>query len=124
MKILFIGNSYTYYNDLPVILEKLAKENGIDVEAHSVLCGGRRLIENLEKQDEYAEKLNGLLAEHTFDHVILQEHSVGSLLYYEDFCKGITGLREKIGEKGKKYLLYETWGRKEGSPTGCPLLTL
>ena len=32
MKILFIGNSYTYYNDLPAILKALAEENGKAVE--------------------------------------------------------------------------------------------
>lgn len=118
MKVLFIGNSYTYYNDLPKLFEKLAAENGEDVEAFSVTCGGRRLIENMQKtEDSYAEQLNALLSAHTFDLVILQEHSLGSLLDYDGFCSGITGLREKLGSRAKRLLLYCTWGRKTGSKT-------
>lgn len=117
MKILFIGNSYTYYNDLPALFRKLADENGYPAETFSVTCGGRRLIENLEKTDEYSAQLDDLLSKHVFDYVILQEHSVGSLLGYEDFVAGIRGLREKIGGNGKQFVLYSTWGRKPGSPT-------
>ena len=27
MNVLFIGNSYTYYNNMPVLFERLAREN-------------------------------------------------------------------------------------------------
>ena len=40
MKILFIGNSYTYYNDMPALLESLMCENGYDAKIHSVTKGG------------------------------------------------------------------------------------
>ena len=53
MNILFIGNSYTYYNDMPNILEALAKENGKDLSADAVTKGGRKLYANLDAEDEY-----------------------------------------------------------------------
>lgn len=40
---LFIGNSYTYYNDMPKLFETLCRENGKDVTAYSVTKGGREL---------------------------------------------------------------------------------
>ena len=116
MKILFIGNSYTYYNDLPQLFEKLANANGKTVQAYSVTCGGRRLIENSTKQDEYSEKLDALIKEHDFDWVVLQEQSMGSILEYDAFCAGIAGLRDKLQARTKQFLLYATWGRKPGSP--------
>ncbi|MBP3704339.1 MAG: hypothetical protein J6I98_02290, partial [Clostridia bacterium] len=116
MKILFIGNSYTYYNDLPQLFEKLANVNGKAAEAYSVTCGGRRLIENITKQDEYSEKLDALIKEHDFDWMVLQEQSMGSILEYDTFCAGIAGLRDKLQAHTKQFLLYATWGRKSGSP--------
>ena len=53
MNILMIGNSYTYYNDMPKILESLAIENGKDVRVDSVTKGGRKLYANLLPEDEY-----------------------------------------------------------------------
>ncbi len=32
MKVLFIGNSYTYFNDMPKLFENLSRENGKDVQ--------------------------------------------------------------------------------------------
>ena len=52
MKILFIGNSYTYCNDLPMLVEKLARENGKDVETFSVTRGGRMLIQLADPEDD------------------------------------------------------------------------
>ena len=58
MKILFIGNSYTYFNDMPRLLEQLMRDNGIDVTVDSVTKGGRKLFENLQANDENSEKIN------------------------------------------------------------------
>lgn len=40
MNILFIGNSYTYYNDMPKMLESLARAAGFYAEVASVTKGG------------------------------------------------------------------------------------
>jgi hypothetical protein len=34
-KILFVGNSLTYYNDLPKLVKEIAKQNGIKLDVHS-----------------------------------------------------------------------------------------
>ena len=31
MKVLFIGNSHTYYNDMPAMYQRLCREHGIDM---------------------------------------------------------------------------------------------
>ena len=41
MNILFIGNSYTYYNDMPAIFQALARDNGKDVNTYAVTKGAR-----------------------------------------------------------------------------------
>ena len=40
MRILFIGNSHTYVNDMPEIVARLAKKDGIDCEVVMIAHGG------------------------------------------------------------------------------------
>ena len=116
MKILFIGNSYTYFNDMPQLLEQLMRDNGIDVIVHSVTKGGRKLFENLQQGDENSEKITELVDENLYDVLFLQEQSYLPAVNYEIFEDGARRLKEKV--LAKQCILYSTWGRKEG----CPLL--
>ncbi len=116
MNILFIGNSYTYYNDMPKIFEKLALENGKDVVVDFVTKGGRKLYENLVVEDEYHQRIVGLCSEKQYDVLFLQEQSYFALVDYEKFLEGLSGLMKLIG--ADRTVFYATWGRKEG----CPLL--
>ena len=116
MKVLFIGNSYTYYNDMPDLFEKLAKENGADVQVMSVTQGGRRLKAYENDADEYTLRLKQIMAEHHFDAVIVQEHSLAPILDYDGFCRGVIRVLDMVRPKAERVILYETWGRKSGSP--------
>lgn len=116
MKILFVGNSYTYYNDMPKLFCALAQENGKDVLVDSVTKGGRKLYENLAPEDEYCQKIASLCRKNTYDVLILQEQSYFPLVDFEGFVKGLDGVMKLVN--APKTLFYATWGRK----TGCPLL--
>ena len=53
--VLFIGNSMTYFHDMPTaIFEPMAKSAGLDVKVSSITAGGRFLREYLELDDEPA----------------------------------------------------------------------
>ena len=43
MKLLFVGNSHTYVNDLPAMFMQLCQAAGENVYTHSVTKGGWRL---------------------------------------------------------------------------------
>ncbi|MBQ7375872.1 MAG: hypothetical protein IJW52_03210 [Clostridia bacterium] len=116
MKILFIGNSYTFYNDMPKMLAELGVENGKELEVDSVTRGGRKLYENLVSGDEYNSKILELIAKKSYDVLILQEQSYFALVDYAEFERGVRGLVELVG--AKRVILYATWGRK----AGCDLL--
>ena len=115
MKILFIGNSYTYYNDMPTLFKALALENGKDASVFSVTKGGRRLYENLAPCDENHEKIVEICKEKDLDVLFLQEQSLLPLTDTSHFHEGITALASVVG--AKRNILYATWGRNEGSPT-------
>lgn len=113
MKILFIGNSYTYYNDMPTLFSRLCGCNGKQAQVFSVTKGGRRLHENLDSSDETTRQLEAVAAQKKMDVYVLQEHSTLPLLDFQRFSANVTGLMEKLGPA--RYVLYQTWGRKTGS---------
>ena len=116
MKILFIGNSYTYFGEMPEHTEALLRSNGIDATVHSVTAGGRKLYQNTDPTDALAARLTELLSENEYDAVILQEQSYLPLVNEEKFLLGARDVAERVS--AKRTVLYVTWGRCEG----CELL--
>ncbi len=114
MRILFIGNSYTYYNSMPDIFAALAKDSGKDVQVDAVTKGGGCLIENIESADEYREKIAALKDVTDYDILILQEQSYTPISDRECFERGVISLSNWIAPK--RCILYATWGRKTGAP--------
>ena len=115
MKILFIGNSYTFYHEMPKLFEALCLANGKDVKVDSVTKGGRKLYENLASGDENNARILELLKTEHYDVLFLQEHSCGPLLAEERFISAVGELKTLVG--ADRTILYETWGRKTGSKT-------
>ena len=50
-KVLFIGNSHTYYNDMPNIFKGIAKADGIDCEVSSITSAGYKLSQFADTTD-------------------------------------------------------------------------
>lgn len=122
MNILFIGNSYTYYSDLPALFASLCRSNGHDVRVDSVTVGGRKLHENLNlfcsdlnPDDEHAARIARLVENTEYDVLFLQEQSCLPILNPEAFFAGVVGLSSVIG--AWRTILYATWGRADGSMT-------
>ncbi len=109
-EVLFIGNSYTYFWNLPQCVEELSVDQPIHLNTRQSTAGGANLGQhwNSEKNLETIEILN----ENKFDAVILQDHSLraiehpDSLLYY-----GIK-LGNLIKSRGARPFVYMTWSRK------------
>ena len=52
MKVLFIGNSYTYYNDMPEIFKAMSESAGIPCEVKALTRGGAWLWQYEREDDE------------------------------------------------------------------------
>ena len=118
MKILFIGNSYTYYNDMPSLFSALAETNGKACDVKSITKGGRKLYQNLSGEDEMAQEIAALPSQvETYDACVLQENSTYAIDHNDLFREGVKGHIELLSSVVSKFYLYETWSRKEGSPT-------
>ncbi|MBQ7300388.1 MAG: hypothetical protein IJW77_11175 [Clostridia bacterium] len=119
MNILFIGNSYTYFHDLPAVFAALANENGKGVTAHSVTRGGRKLCQFMNAEDDATKELANVLADNPpFDAVFLQEQSMLPYRDYDAFFGGAKHVAEAVRAAGaKRVCFYVTWGRRPDCPT-------
>lgn len=118
--VLFIGNSMTYFHDMPTaIFEKMVKAAGIDVTVRSVTAGGRFLWEHLALDDEPARAAKAALAADkagVYDFVVLQEGMPDLYTRTENFYEAVRILTGKIRDLGAKPALYARMGNKRGNP--------
>lgn len=116
--VLFIGNSYTYYNDSPMIFRMIANGQGYDPIVRSVTKGGYYLRQFLDPSDNYGAQAHAELTGSTpYDVVFLQEQTTNPALSPADFYTNVRLLNRMIRAKGATTVLYQTWGRKTGSDT-------
>jgi hypothetical protein len=117
-KVLFIGNSFTYYSDIPSLFGSIATAAGKNVVVESVTCGAWTLTKFADPTDEYgkqvAEKLN---SNSDYDVIILQEQSTRPLNNYNAFLSAAQSLQQTINQTQTncQIYLYATWGYEEAA---------
>ena len=77
IRMLWIGNSYTSYNDLPLLVQQYARAHAtapLDITFNSALTGGASLTGHARKH-EVADLLGEAGADHAWDVVVLQDQS-------------------------------------------------
>ena len=116
LRVLWVGNSYTYYNDLPTMVQSIGKTQKWKISNTRVLKGGERLSGHLKN-----ENLIKLLKEEKWDYVILQEQSSDPSLSSESVAKTTYPFAKELVEKIRKgspdakIIFYQTWGHKYGN---------
>ena len=121
--VLFIGNSYTFWCNLPALFQSAAESAGIQVDVDSVTHGGYSLMqfadENDTTVDDQGEGNGSVVAQklrdNRYDIVFLQDYSTQTISSQRNFWAGVYRLNEKVKTNGAKSILYATWSRKEGS---------
>ncbi|MFM8525248.1 MAG: SGNH/GDSL hydrolase family protein [Cyanobacteriota bacterium] len=110
LRILFIGNSYTYYNRMPSMVSALAAATpgARPVEVKDITVGGATLEKLRAMQQTQAA-----LADETWDYVILQEQSNRPITQPERMRSAITALHAAITKTGARTLLYVTWAKRK-----------
>lgn len=110
MRILMLGNSYIFTNDLPSMLAEIA---GAEVVQNT--RGGARLRKQLNPETKLGAKALELLQNEKWDYVVLQEMSNGPITAKESFMQSVKDLCGKICENGAVPVLYATWAyQKDG----------
>ena len=116
--ILFIGNSYTYYHNMPEsIFAPKASAAGVDLEIHAVTHGGYFLSQFADPQDDEGLRLRAVIENRRFDYIVLQDHSLSTITNPGNFFDGISGMKKLLADKTDRFILFATWGRKPGCET-------
>lgn len=117
---LFIGNSYTFYNDMPLMVQSMAESTGDALQAQSSAISGY----SLEEHSTTAGTL-GKIQQGGWDFVVLQDHSQRPALednYVEQHTFLFAG---ELVDETREYspcaeiFFYNTWGRKNGDTQYC-----
>jgi hypothetical protein len=114
VRVLFIGNSYTYVNDLPATFRKLACSGGHKVETGMAASGGWTLSDHVSSPDTQ-KAITG----QAWDYVILQEQSeTPTVPYWREtgMYPAVRSLVNTIADAGAEPILLLTWGHRDGLP--------
>lgn len=110
MRILTLGNSLTFTNDMPRMLAQLT---GAQVVHHT--RGGARLSEQLNPKTRLGTQTQAALSREHWDYVVLQEMSHGPFSSPERFFASARRLCAQIQSAGAVPVLYATWAYQKGS---------
>jgi hypothetical protein len=112
--VLFIGNSYTYVNDLPAMFVRLARSGGHAIDASMVAEGGWTLSDHI-KSSKTLEKIKS----QKWDYVVLQEQSqipASGEAREKGMYPSARMLSELIIVGGGQPIFFQTWGHRDGWP--------
>lgn len=107
LKILFIGNSHTYYNDMPLLVKTRFDEEGYDCHVTMLAHPAWFLAQHVEAPEAKFNILYG-----GYDYVVLQEHA-HPFGPEEKFFNAVRTLTEWIKGAGSTPVIYLTWALKD-----------
>jgi len=117
MRVLFIGNSYTHYNNMPKIFHDLASSKNINVDVHMSAKSSHTFQMHSERTDLYQD-----IRREKWDYVILQGFSRELATDYKIIDSTIVPYVKRISDSIYRQnpcttiLLYDTWGYLNGIP--------
>ncbi|MCK5849922.1 MAG: hypothetical protein KAH23_03330 [Kiritimatiellae bacterium] len=107
MKVLFIGNSYTYGNNLPGMLKDLSNAAGQTLETTMVASGGKTL-----EWHWYNPATREAIDQGQWDFIVMQDHSLRAVEAPDKLLSAATRLTDRICKVNAKPLFYITWARQ------------
>lgn len=110
LKVLFIGNSYTYTQNLPQIIAILSQSTPLYLSTRQSTAAGASLAQHWH--GSRGLKSVELLESGMFDVVVLQAHSRAGIEWPDSLFKYASLFINRAKANGIKPYLLETWGRE------------
>jgi hypothetical protein len=121
LRVLFVGNSFTFYNSMPALVDRLAAaDEGAPTMFVASYTRGGWTLEGASHDD----RLESLLEEVAWDVVVLQAQS--QLLSFpagqrrRETHPFAHALERQISSAGGQTVLFMTWGYRGGDPRNYP----
>ncbi len=115
-RLLFIGNSYTFYNLYPMQLKEIAWYEGHYLDCAIYVHGGYSIQQHLDNH-----VARETIAEGGYDYAFLQDQSLSALYIGTNEDPGIIASMGKMADLIRKYapsvqlFIEQTWGRRDGN---------
>ena len=109
MRILMLGNSFIFTNNMPQMLADLT---GAEVIHHT--RGGARLSEQLNPNTKLGGRTQAAFRNKQWDYVVLQEMSHGPITASKSFFSSAERLCRQIRANGAVPILFATWAYQRG----------
>lgn len=115
MQVLFIGNSFTYFNDMPYAFLNMVKTVDPDSRVESIAYGGYSLEQYCDETTEVGKLVISKIVSYEWDYIVLQEQSLLPCTDPDRFLSAVKKLSQIISQVGAKVILYQTWAYEKGS---------
>jgi len=117
-RVLFIGNSYTYFNNLPMLLAGLAASDAESpkIEAEMVVRGGATLKQHWDDGKALAKLKSG-----QWDYVVLQDQSTLPITEPATMYKYARLFAAEIKKTNGRLVFFLTWARQNKPETQAAL---
>ncbi len=111
MKVLFVGNSHTFVNDMPELLRQMADSKGVSIDAVQNTSGGRGLEWQFKQWDVRYNIFYG-----NYDYIVLQHtaHPFPGEQHLED---SLSKIMKMVNFSSATPVLYQCWSEKN-NPEG------
>lgn len=110
IRVLFVGNSFTYYNNLPQVVAAMAKSQDIIIETKHSTVGGSSL-ENHWKS-ERGTQTRIMIELEKWDYIVFNNHSLSAINNAQNFIDYGKKFAELTRSKGAEPIFMMTWAYK------------
>jgi hypothetical protein len=123
-KVCFLGNSYTYYQDLPSLIDSLANHDGNDLIKDQHTPGGHKLSQHVTNATSISK-----VSSNEWDYVVLQDQSQNPSFPDAQVETEVYPHAKKLSDTARYFnecstpLFFCTWGRENGDPQWEPIST-
>lgn len=111
LSILFVGNSYTYFSNMPHLVSLISDSTQVKLISSKSTAGGATLSDHWNGNKELRTK--EIISKGNYDIVVLQEYSMGTIEKKDEFLTYSKKLCNLIKASGAKPYFYVTWARQK-----------
>jgi hypothetical protein len=110
LRVLFVGNSFTYYYNLSQVVTAMAKSQGVSIMTRQSTVGGSSLEQHWK--EEKGTVTRKWLDSLEWDYVVFNNHSLSTINDPEGFMEYNSKFAELVRSKGAEPVFMQTWGYK------------
>lgn len=112
--VLFVGNSYTFYNDMPQIVRTMAEAKGVELKVQKSTAGGATLEQHFKGEKKL--QTMATIAKGDFDFVIMQEQSMMPAINPPKTLEFAARICTEIKKTKATPAFFLTWARENDPP--------